>query len=770
MLRLFCLIAPLAMGGVVFCAAQKHPVHIITNSVGVKLVRIAPGSFTMGADPEPLPSSLTAIVHGVESARPATGDFDEHPAHRVTLTHSFLIGETDVTAAQYEQFNPSYKPDPAFAPYATGISWYEAMAYCRWLSHRTGHPYRLPTEAEWEYVARAGTNMPFWSGDHPPNSDAPNPWGVRGMNSGVGEWTLDWYGPYPSGAQTNPTGAASGYTKVVRGGGLDFRHSTPGKIYPAMLPYFRRAANRAAIAPSFAPRPNDPNREPAWGSIGFRVVQAVMPKPNTTPEQVFYFQTAVKQTPGNFSSAPPANQPFYRRHELFPNLNGKSMPEVGWKIGLTRGLGVTYHNSAVQVLPNGDVIAAYYDSPKDENDPDQTILVMRRRFGTQQWDMPDPWPNFPDAANAAPVVWNDRGRIWFFWGTPRLIGAYPFAWMNSTDNGVHWSQVHFPDLVGPVGRYISQPINSIVRAKDGTIYMPTDATGHGSMSAVWASSNKGKTWRDTGGRTGGRHTTLVIARNGDLLGFGGKNSNIDGRMPLSISDNDGQSWRLVKTPFDPLGSGERPSAIRLHSGRLFFVADYNPHDKLHGPKNFGAYVALSSDDGKTWVRKTLPGLATVGYVTATQGPDGIIHIVTSKNTPNYEILLNEAWVMDASAGETPDPTSISGVRHHREYWPDRRLRASWSDGRADDGEILLDGPENYYFPDGRVQWSGSFHLGRLTGAETLYRHDGSRVWEKEWHGDQWTWRVFNRYGRQTAISHWNGKNLADYTIGQKEQP
>jgi len=340
--------------------------------------------------------------------------------------------------------------------------------------------------------------------------------------------------------------------------------------------------------------------------------------------------------------------------------------------------------------------------------------------------------------------------------------------MNSSDNGVHWSAVHFPDLVGPIGRYVSQPINSVVRAKDGTIYLPTDATGHGSMSAVWASHDDGKTWQDTGGRTGGRHTTLVIGRNGDLLGFGGKNSNIEGRMPLSISHDGGKSWTLVKTPFDPLGSGERPSVIRLRSGRLFFVADYNPHNQLHGPKTAGAYVALSDDDGKTWTMKRLPEFLTVGYVTACEGPDGMIHVVTSKNHPNYEILLNETWVLDPRAGASPDPARISHVRHRRESWPTGKLRATWSTGRANDGEILLEGLETFNFPDGHAQWTAHFHLGRKRGAETLFREDGSKIWQKDWEGSHCTWRLFDASGRQTAISHWSGKTLQDASITERQ--
>ena len=237
-------------------------------------------------------------------------------------------------------------------------------------------------------------------------------------------------------------------------------------------------------------------------------------------------------------------------------------------------------------------------------------MVMRRRAGAEDWDMPEPWPDFADAACAAPVFWNDHGHLWLFFGFPRLIGAPPFAFTTSDDNGATWAPIQFPHFTAPIGRYVSQPINSIVRAKNGTIYIPTDSTGrdadgNGSISAVWATHDNGKTWYDTGGRTAGRHTTIVIARNGDILGFGGKNSAIDGRMPLATSSDGGKTWVKSKTPFDPLDSGERPSVIRLASGRLFFVADFNPNNEKHLHKD-GAYVALSDDDGKTWKQKRLP--------------------------------------------------------------------------------------------------------------------------------------------------------------------
>jgi hypothetical protein len=730
----------------------------------IPITRIPAGSFIMGADAATLSAAVVDGL-GVMSPRPDHGDFDEVPAHRVTISHAFSIATHLITVTQFQQFDPAYKPVAAYPDYAAGISYHQAAAYCEWLTKKTGKPYRLPTEAEWEYAERAGTQTPFFTGAVPPAPGEANAWGVV-MGEGTPEWVADWYGPYTSNSQIDPTGPVHGYFRVVRGGGLDFRKSKSGEVYPATAPYFMRSANRASMAPSFAS---------SEGNIGFRVVQAPAPAPNPTPITPFFFFTDVKQTAVDLTSGPDPAKPFYRVHELFPNLHGRSMPDVGWRAGLARGLGINYHNSAIQVLANGDVAAAYYNTPRNEDDPDQTVMVMRRRAGSEDWDLPEPWPDFADAACAAPVFWNDHGRLWLFFGFPRLIGAPPFAFTTSDDDGATWAPIHFPHFTAPIGRYVSQPINSVVRAKDGTIYIPTDSTGrdadgNGSISAVWATRDNGKTWYDTGGRTAGRHTTIVIARNGDILGFGGKNSAIDGRMPLATSSDGGKTWVKSKTPFDPLESGERPSVIRLASGRLFFVADFNPHNEKHVHKD-GAYVALSDDDGKNWKIKRLPpDILTVGYVTATQGPDGIIHIATSKNTINYEIELNEEWVFSDSEAASPEPNSIGPVTMHSEHWPNGRLKAEWSTARANDGRTLLEGTQTFYYESGAKQWIANFHLGKKIGKEDFYRPDGSKMWAKSHDADgNWIWRLYDASGKQIAESDWHNKTLLDATFADARQ-
>jgi formylglycine-generating enzyme required for sulfatase activity len=735
-------------------------------------VTIPAGSFTMGNDGIALPDSITQGF-GVMSRRPDYGDFDELPVHIVRITRPFKIGVTEISPAEYRLFDPTYTPNPATPAYASGISYQQAVAYCAWLSKKTDKPWRLPTEAEWEYVARAGGKQIFGLSDTMPTADTPNAFRLENMMVGRPEWTLDWYAPYQPGEQTDPIGAVSGYSRAVRGGGLDFRKSatktTPDLNVPATSPYFARAANRASMAPAYTTKD---------GNIGFRVVQAPMPTTKPTAAQSLFFETAVKQqliAPNALTHGPDPRKPWYDAHELFPNLEGHSMPGVGWKLGLAPGLGVNYHNSAIQVLSNGDLLAAYYNAPVNEDDPDQTILIMRRRAGSEDWDMPEPYPVFADAGLAGPVFWNDTthpGKLWMFFGFARLIGAPPFAYITSEDNGVTWSQIMFPYLPKPIGRYVSQPINSIVRGKDGTIYIPTDSTGkdddgNGSISAVWATHDEGKAWYDTGGRTAGRHTTIVIAKNGDLLGYGGKNSEIDGHMPLARSTDNGKSWKKSTTPFDELLSGERPSVIRLASGRLFFVADFNPKHKKHIHKD-GAYVALSDDDGAHWTIKPLPAnILTVGYTTATQGPDGIIHVVTSKNKPDYEIELNEAWVLDKNAGaDVRRFDSVSNLQHFTERYPSRsQLLAKWSVSVATDGRTLLDGPQTFYYPNGKLMWSVGFRAGRKIGDERYLREDGTPIWVKHYADDgAWTWLNYDASGKQTAESHWRGKTLLNSNV------
>ena len=190
-----------------------------TNAIGMKFKLLPAGTFTMGE-----------------------GD----KAHGVTLTKPFQIGIHEVTQAQFKQVmgsNPS-KSKGAASPVEL-VSWDDAVEFCRRLSDlptekAAGRVYRLPTEAQWEYACRAGTTTKYSFGDdnswlghyawtpqnagdqtHLVGSKQPNPWGLYDMHGNVWEWCQDRHGDYPSGSQTDPTGATFGSERVIRGGSWD---------------------------------------------------------------------------------------------------------------------------------------------------------------------------------------------------------------------------------------------------------------------------------------------------------------------------------------------------------------------------------------------------------------------------------------------------------------------------------------------------------------------------------------------------------------------
>lgn len=118
-----------------------------TNSLGIKMVGVQKGSFKMGA-------ATTKFQLGkVTDYSKDAPYYDETPVHEVTITYPFYISETEVTIEQFQRFKKEYKDAGEFKPYAAGISWNEAMAFCKWLSKKEGKNYRLPTEAEWEYFS-----------------------------------------------------------------------------------------------------------------------------------------------------------------------------------------------------------------------------------------------------------------------------------------------------------------------------------------------------------------------------------------------------------------------------------------------------------------------------------------------------------------------------------------------------------------------------------------------------------------------------------------
>lgn len=188
------------------------------------------------------------------------GDDDEKPVHRVRLTRPFYLAKYPTTQAQWEAVvgnNPSkFKGDPN-RPVET-VSWDDAQEFLRRLGEKDGKPYRLPTEAEWEYAARAGTTTAYCFGDDPKllreygwydeNSGGraravgqleANAWGLHDVHGNVWEWVQDWYADnyYQQSGLIDPKGPEEGQYRVVRGGSwnddaLDLRVSVRRWVDP----------------------------------------------------------------------------------------------------------------------------------------------------------------------------------------------------------------------------------------------------------------------------------------------------------------------------------------------------------------------------------------------------------------------------------------------------------------------------------------------------------------------------------------------------------
>jgi len=220
------------------------------NSLGMTFVLIPAGEFNMGS--------------------PSTEDYrrEDETNHKVTLTKNFYMQNTEVTQGQWNQimgWNPSANKNKDFSNIAPveNISWHDVQEFIEKMNQKKEGIYRLPTEAEWEYAARAGTETKYFFGKkiHKRNQDIvskvmsinldtrranymttnlkegiimqtfpvasfqPNSWGLYDMHGNVYEWCQDWYERYPYTHVKDPKGPDSGTEKVYRGGSFHTNHT-----------------------------------------------------------------------------------------------------------------------------------------------------------------------------------------------------------------------------------------------------------------------------------------------------------------------------------------------------------------------------------------------------------------------------------------------------------------------------------------------------------------------------------------------------------------
>ena len=639
------------------------------NSLGMQLTPIPAGSFHMGS-------------HGQGE------HYDEFPIHPVTITKPFLMGATEVTNAQYEQFDPSHKELRGKYGLSKGddeavifVDYYEAEAFCDWLSKKEGKTYRLPTEAEWEYACRAGSYWNFWMDDGLPGvyhknqqnvwgtdsticlqvgKTPPNPFGLYDMHGNVEEWCSDWYGPYEASAQTDPVGRADGLYKVTRGGS----HSTPER--------FLRSANRMAMLPE----------DKHW-LTGFRVVQADMPQSQPLSALEPASQETVSRQKYNWET--PSKAPFFAEPLVYVNTPDCSSGVPFYKHN---------HCPAVSWCDNGDLLAIWFTCD-EESGREMVILESRLKPGATEWTEPREFFRVPDRNVTGSSLLNNNGTLIHMNGM-EAAGTWETLAMvmrTSTDNGATWSRSR---MVAPEHARRHQVIAGSSITKEGWLVQAADATPRSNGgTAFHLSKDNGLTWEDmgktnpgtfkagaSGGTIAGIHAGVVQLSDGRFMALGRGDGIVDRngleRMPMSISEDNGRTWTYSASEFPPIDGGQRLVLMRLREGPLLLISFTNHPFRLKNGLNgmtfkdkdgneytgYGMYAALSFDEGKTWPvkklltdgkRRFMDGGAWTGffdmdsthaeprgYLAATQSPDQVIHLLSSRNHYRF----NLPWLVE----------------------------------------------------------------------------------------------------------------------------
>jgi formylglycine-generating enzyme required for sulfatase activity len=236
-------------------ALSESSLPTLTNSIGMKLVQIPAGRFSMGSPTSEVGSEEDETLHKVELTRAyylGTTEVTEHQ-WALVMEPAFTteeVDERDPNSGRFIRKVEKQIPNPRLGSQLpiTNVSWQQAVEFCQRLGQlpeekKEGRNYRLPTEAEWEHACRAGTASAYsfgddrsmlrtygWQGVNQPQAvgqKKPNPWGLYDMHGNVAEWCFDYYGSYPEDLVVDPIGPEQllSLERVIRGGAFDRKES-----------------------------------------------------------------------------------------------------------------------------------------------------------------------------------------------------------------------------------------------------------------------------------------------------------------------------------------------------------------------------------------------------------------------------------------------------------------------------------------------------------------------------------------------------------------
>ncbi|ODS76877.1 MAG: hypothetical protein ABS46_18835 [Cytophagaceae bacterium SCN 52-12] len=454
----------------------------------------------------------------------------------------------------------------------------------------------------------------------------------------------------------DPTGAGDGIARITRGGS----HSTG-------IP-FLRSANRSAALP-----------QTRSFQIGFRVVKGEkshLSKPDPVKDKPLW-AIGVRQENGWKKPAKINDKPFFAAPKTFARVS----PEDNGPLYFIHN-----HEPALTALPNGDLLAIWF-STVTERGREMVIAGARLRKGAKEWDQPDIFFHVPDRNLTGQALWWDGEETVYHFsgvGTGDDWKRLSLVMRKSRDNGSTWSK---PAIIGTEYEERHQPVDAVMKTSGGELVVLCDASWDGSGgTAVHVSTDNGLTWDDPGygrpqpvfkeGKTGawiaGIHAGIVELKDGRWLALG-RGDEINDRMPMSISSDEGKSWVYSASLFPPVKSAQRLAMTRLKEGAIMLVS-FEPGDA--GPaigspdlKGRGMFAALSFDEGETWPVKKLitaeSGMRKLtapcnyrwghpydfldslqgearGYLTVEQAPDGIIHVLSSGTHYSF----NLKWITE----------------------------------------------------------------------------------------------------------------------------